>query len=200
MFDQFVANADYLIDLHSGGVEYLFQPLVGFYGEPEPDNASFQAGRSFGLENLWQLPATRGVLSHEAWKQGIVAIGAEYLGAGQLAPSGRHRYVEGILSCLALWGLVPGGPSREPSGSVYEGDWLLAEDTGLFEAACGLGQDVRRGEHLAVIIDLRGERQQAFAAPHDGVVLGLRSKTYIRKGDWAVLLGLQRSDHGRGLA
>ena len=46
VFDQFVANADYLIDLHSGGVEYLFQPLVGFYGEPEPDNASFQAAHS----------------------------------------------------------------------------------------------------------------------------------------------------------
>ena len=29
-------RADYLIDLHSGGVEHRFHPLAGFYGPPQP--------------------------------------------------------------------------------------------------------------------------------------------------------------------
>src|SRR5579863_5469650 len=45
IFGELAAQTEYLIDLHSGGVEYVFLPVAGFYGEPEPGNPSFQAAR-----------------------------------------------------------------------------------------------------------------------------------------------------------
>jgi hypothetical protein len=36
---------------------------------------------------------------------------------------------------------------------------------------------------------MRGQVLQEFASACDGVVLGLRSKAYIRETNWAVLVG-----------
>lgn len=189
LFECLVRRAGYLVDLHSGGVEYRFLPLAGFYGAPESPNPSFQAARRFGLPILWQLPETPGVLSREAWRNNIIAIGSEYLGAGQLSEEGVSRYVDGVLSCLSLWGILPEEHLLPVAGQVVTGDWPLASATGLFRSRCELGEAVEAGRGLAEIIDLRGAVVQRFVAASSGIVLGLRSKAYIREGDWGVLVG-----------
>ena len=189
IFGELAARADYLIDLHSGGVEYVFHPVTGFYGPPRTDNPSFQAARTFGLPMLWQLPPTEGVLSCEAWKRGKIAIGAEYCGAGQLSAAGVRDYRNGIAACLALWGLLDSKPEPPGPSVVFEGDWELASDEGIFIAHCRLGESVTQGKTLAAILGPRGESRQEFVSPCDGVILGLRSKAYIRPGNWAILIG-----------
>jgi N-alpha-acetyl-L-2,4-diaminobutyrate deacetylase len=181
--------ADFLIDLHSGGVEYNFVPLAGFYGEPVAGNPSFDAARRFGLPYAWQVPPTDGVLSHECWKLGITAIGCEYLGAGQLSEAGVSNYVTGILSCLKMWGIYQNGVALPSAGEVVTGDWMLSSAEGIFRAHCRLGDEVAAGQSLAKIHDERGAVRQCFAAEVSGRVLGLRSKAYIRAGDWGVLIG-----------
>jgi len=186
-----VAGADYLIDLHSGGVEYNFLPVACFYGEPGADNASYQSARHFGLSTLWQAPFTPGVLSHESWKRGAVSLGAEYLGAGQLSIPGASAYVAGALSCLALWGLCPHEKPLDPGGQAFAGDWQLAAATGIFSACCTLGQRVAAGQKLAEIRNLRGELLEEFFAQSPGKVLALRSKAYIKPENWAVLVATE---------
>jgi predicted deacylase len=189
LFQQLALHANLLIDLHSGGLEYVFTPVAGFYGDASSGNLSFMMARQLGLRNLWALPKTAGVLSWECWNRGIVAVGAEYLGAGQLATAGARDYAEGIMRCLMHAGILHGTPAPPLGQTVYSGDWQLAETEGLFVAACSPGQTVSKGAKLAEIIDVRGSVQQSFHAPVAGVVLGLRSKAYIRAGNWGVLLG-----------
>ena len=181
-------RADYLIDLHSGGVEYLFQPLCGFYGDPTPANPSFAAARRFGLPLQWKLPATDGVLSCELWKRGHAVVGCEYLGAGQLSRDGIDQYVRGALSCLSHWGMLSDTFLLPEAGRLCVGDWLLAEAEGLFYASCQLGDAVRPGQTLATIRTHRGEVRQSFQSSEHGFVLAIRSKAYIREGNWGVLI------------
>ncbi|HWB96452.1 MAG TPA: succinylglutamate desuccinylase/aspartoacylase family protein [Bryobacteraceae bacterium] len=183
-----VSGADFLIDLHSGGVEYLFHPLAGFYGPPEDGNASYQAARRMGLPVLWQLPETAGVLSREAWRRGITAVGTEYLGAGQLSLQGANAYLEGVLSCLAFWGILPERQPIAPGGERLGGDWQLARSTGIFHACLSIGARVAAGQEIAQIQDIKGEVVERFVAQADGMLLAIRSKAYIRKGDWGVLV------------
>lgn len=190
LFDNLVQEADYLIDLHSGGVAYRVGPLAGFYGQPVPGNPSFDAARLFGLAFLWQLPETAGVLSHEAWKRGVVSIGTECLGAGQLSAEGTSSYVSGILSCLALWGICPEGRVFPDAGTVLVGDWDPASTTGLFRVYCQLGDKCAPGQLLAEVFDVRGRVLQQFVCVSSGIVLGLRSKAWIQEGDWGVLVGV----------
>lgn len=189
-FDGVVRYASCIIDLHSGGTDYRFLPLAGFYGAPIGGNPSFDAAKHFGLEYLWQLPETPGVLSCEAWKIGITAIGAEYLGAAQLSSAGVTAYNDGVLSCLAVWGVTQSDFSTEPRGQALQGEWQLATAIGVFHAQCALGDSVKCGDRLAEITDLRGRVLQRFTSPTAGVLLGLRSKAWIRENDWAVLIGI----------
>lgn len=189
IFNEYVSRANYLIDLHSGGVEYLFVPLAGFYGEPVRDNPSYCAALRFGLPVLWQLPRTDGVLSNEASRRGIVAIGHEYLGAGQLSVEGVSSYVNGVYSCLRYWRVLEGIERSQPYyADVYQGDWQLSPCDGLFVAHCKLGDRLERGAHVAEIVMIGGGSTRLIAAS-EGTVLGLRSKAYIRTGNWAVLIG-----------
>jgi N-alpha-acetyl-L-2,4-diaminobutyrate deacetylase len=187
VFEHFARASQFVIDLHSGGVEYLFLPLAGFYGSPGNCNPSFAAARRFGLPVLWQLPETDGVLSREARRHGAVAIGHEYFGAGQLSCQGVQRYVEGVLSCLRFWGLLEGSP-LPAAGQVHTGDWQLAAASGLFLAQGSLGTEVEKGDLIAVIEQVPGKRIPVFAE-RAGKILGLRSKAFIREGNWAVLVG-----------
>lgn len=189
IFEGLVVHADYLIDLHSGGVEYIFVPVTGFYGVLHAENPSLRAALAFGLPQLWQLPPTDGVLSYEAWKRGRVAIGAEYGGAGQLSESGVRDYRDGIVHCLCNWGLLASMSTSSDVAAVFEGDWELASVSGIFMTHCRLGDSVKKGTALAEIIGPRGNVQQEFVTPCDGVVLGLRSKAHINRGNWAVLIG-----------
>jgi N-alpha-acetyl-L-2,4-diaminobutyrate deacetylase len=183
------SRADYVIDLHSGGVEYLFHPLCGFYGDPREDNASFAAARRFGLRVLWQLPPTAGVLSHELWQRGRCVVGCEYRGAGQLAPSGRETYTRGILSTLGHWKLIDEEFVLAAEGRACAGEWQMSKAEGLFVASCGIGDAVAPGQLLAEIRDLRGSVRQSFhAGAEGGFVLAIRSKAWIRQDNWGVFV------------
>ena len=154
IFAELAAPADYLIDLHSGGVEYVFLPVAGFYGEAESGNPSFQAARIFGLPALWQLPETDGVLSCEAWRRGKIAIGTEYLGAGQLSADGVRDYRNGVPACLAHWGVLTPAPQAPKTPDVFAGDWQVASAGGIFTARCRIGDAVAKGTPLALITGL----------------------------------------------
>src|SRR5581483_687826 len=179
LFEGLARGADYLIDLHSGGLEYLFSPLAGFYGPATDGNPSFRAAHHFGLPVLWQLPETAGVLSREAWRIGVASIGAEYLGAGQISPDGVAAYTAGVLSCLALWGILPATYLLPAGGHVFAGDWRLAGATGLFFRCCDLGDAVVAGDALAEIRTPAGAVLETLTAPSTGSVLAIRSKAYI---------------------
>jgi predicted deacylase len=188
LFSRLASGANYLIDLHSGGVEYVFLPVAGFYGEPSSQNRSFCAARQFGLPALWKLPVTDGVLSWEASKRGTWAIGNEYLGAGQLSADGVAAYRNGIVRCLTDWGFYQAAVSAPPRQQLLVGDWLLASATGLFRSQVSLGQRVATGQYVAVTVSPSGTVLEEFIAASDGIVGGLRSKAFIREGNWAVLV------------
>ena len=197
LFHEFASKSDYVIDLHSGGVEYEFLPVAGFYGPASVENPSFRAASAMGLPALWQLPETSGVLSREAARAGKVAIGAEYLGAGRLSWEGVQAYLRAIRRCLELWQMLE--PSDLPpvqEARIFTNDWLLAPATGMFHTRRKLGDEVTNGDELAVIVGRRGEVLARLAAQTNGVVLGLRSKAYITEGSWAVLLGQEVSLRG----
>ncbi len=188
IFSSFAEGADYLIDLHSGGVEYMFLPVAGFYGPPTPDNPSFLAAQRFGLPALWQLPATRGVLSNELHARGAAVIGNEYLGVGQLSEAGVAAYWAGIMNCLAHWKMYGDAQPFQGAQRVFTGDWQLARTSGLFRAQVALGQSVKAGQALAEILNPQGAVLETVRAVGAGIVGAIRSKAYIRESNWAVLV------------
>ena len=89
LFDKLLMRADFLVDCHSGGVNAIFMPVAGFYQaghdiDETPALESIRMAKATGLARIWRLPARAGVLSCEAIKHGIPAIGCEVGGGRRL--------------------------------------------------------------------------------------------------------------------
>lgn len=101
---------------------------------------------------------------------------------------GSARYVTGLVSCLALWGICPGEAMLPAGGEVLHGDWQLASAEGIFHTRFTAGARVTAGQEIAQTRDSRGTVLERFAAHSDGLLLAVRSKACIRNGDWGVLV------------
>lgn len=175
------------MDFHSGGIKYRFLPLVGYYdGLNESSGKSLEVARRIPLKYRWKLPHTQGVLTYEASKRNIPAIGAEYLGEGKLNSGGVSAYFEGMMSALRYLGVLAGDASPQHEQTQIEGDWVLASEDGFFRSLVDVGQRVRQGQDLGAIVAISGRLLQEFKASRDGIVLGIRTVAHIRKGEWAV--------------
>lgn len=192
-----VAEADLLVDSHSGGTDLAFLPVAGFYEAgggvgAEAAASSRAVAEQTGLADLWALPATPGVLSLEAARAGVTVAGCEVGGRGRARPSDVRLYRDAYLRVLAARGMVgPEGlgdvPAARPA-RLLRGDWVASPAAGLWRALRPLGAAVRRGEALARVESPLGEVLAVLEAPVDGVILAERNLARVREGDLGLLV------------
>jgi len=184
------AQADALIDLHSGGTRYMFQPQAGFYrlaGEAALSQRSFEMAQAFGLDLLWELPSRAGVNSYEAMRAGVPAIGLEIGGNGRCEMAHVQLAKQGVKNVLALLGVLPGVDwVGQPTQRVWRGDFTLCPVSGLFDPAVSLNTEVKVGQLLYSILDLHGDRRYQRFAEHDGLVSAIRVFAAIQAGEWDI--------------
>lgn len=193
LFWTVVAGADLLLDLHSGGVRLAFVPVAGFYaaadGVPaQAAAASLALARAAGMPYLWRLPPRPGVLTFEAARHGIAAMGAEAGGRGGCDPSDVDAYVAAALRALAAHGMIDppeGMPPAPEHRTALEGDWALAPAGGFLDPVAPLGARVRAGDVLATLRDPFGVDHVDLFAASEGIVMGVRHLRMIHAGEWA---------------
>lgn len=191
LFQEVIAGADALIDLHSGGTHYLFHPQAGFYPlEGELGGQSRALANAFGVDLLWELPARAGVCSYEAMRAGIPAIGCEIGGNGRCEPEHVALARLGVQNVLAHLGLLHDAAlvERRARRIAWRGDFALSPAGGLFRSAVSLNQEVRAGALLYSILGLDGEVRHERYAEHDGLVSALRIFGAIQPGEWDIAL------------
>jgi predicted deacylase len=191
LFGQVIANADALIDLHSGGARYVFQPQAGFYLFPgNVGQRSLGLAQAFGLDLLWELPFRAGVCSHEAMRLGVPSIGVEIGGNGRCEPAHVALAKRGVRNVLATLGMLPmareASPNPDSSQVIGRGDFTLCPAGGLFEPSVTLNQLVQRGQTLFRVLDLRGGLRYERKAEHGGIVSAIRIFGMIQEGEWDI--------------
>jgi len=193
LLDGVVADADLLIDLHSGGTRYEFAPMVGFRTEPDTVAvASHAAAAAFGLPWLWQMGGDRGVFSYEASRRGMPCLGMEAGGRGGCRAEDVETMRAGVFNVLRHLGMLPGDALPPPSLPVYAGEWILSPATGLWDARVTLGETVAAGQLLAVILSPEGDTLAALHAPEAGFVGSIRTFCALDAGDWAITVMTRR--------
>lgn len=187
IFEGLVRISDMVIDLHSGGAISSFYPSACYVEESTSSALSLAACHAFGLNAIWSLPATDGVMTNEAAHVGKIAIGAEYGGEARLDPAGVDSYVQGVLHCLQFLGGLPGSSHADSEIPIVEGDFLTAHtEFGRLHLEVRTGDKIRAGQLLGRITDFEGSGCEEFVAPRDGLVLAIRPRPVIRRGDWVV--------------
>ena len=184
---ELIRQADYYIDLHTGGTAMQVLPLAGYVLHPEPGILDQQRAmaRAFNLPIIWgtdgRLPGRSLSVARDC---GVPAIYTEYLGGGQSDPAGVEAYVQGCLNVMGSLAMIE---HQQPPSNVCH----VVEDprensghmqichpapmTGYFEPAVNLGDQINQGMLLGTISDPGGERQETMLAEKTGLVIVLKT-------------------------
>jgi predicted deacylase len=202
-----IVNADYFIDMHTGGLAFELYPLCGYMLHPEPAllDSQRRMAQAFGLPVVWgtdHLPNGR-TLS-VARDAGVPAVYLEYGGGSGIRPEVIDAYLNGCTNVIHALGMTAQAwEATEISywvedhtvNSGHLQTKLPAPAPGVFVPVVQLGDITARGDLLGHVVDPLGERT-AVAADMDGMVFMLRSAMRVQQGD---ALGgiLPITEHGK---
>lgn len=192
---ELVRDADFFIDLHTGGIALLVSPLSGYVMHADPQVLEKQRAmaRAFNLPLIWgSSPALQGRTLSVARDAGVPAIYAEWGGGVPVDPQGVQDYVDGCLNVLGACGLLERAqPESKVEHLVEEshetsGEFLLthrAPFDGFFDAAVTLSQHVRNGDLIGTVFEPNGERDIEIRAEQTGMVICLRAVPAVKADD-----------------
>ena len=193
IFDELIAPADVLLDLHGGDLVEALEPF-SIYEASDVEDAAHGIATAFGLPYVVREQRQDGGLSgmtaSAAAAAGIPAVIAEAGGCGQLDEGAVRLLADGVVNVLRHLEMLPGEPTP-PSRPIRRVDsflWVRCASAGWWEAAVGAGDEVAEGAIVGHVKNLWGDVLEEIRAPQEGVVLFLTTSPAV--GDNGLLLGL----------
>ena len=200
MHQHFLPEADFYIDLHSGGVAYDIPTLIGYgVGDDGLGQASRAAAEAFGAPVLWghPLPHPPGRTISSATALGIPSLYTEAPGGGFARPADVACFGRGVQNVMRHLGILPGAIEKaavthDLLGSGDLDRVLAAPAGGFFQPEVSLLDEVKAGDQLGTIYDLLGQPLATLQAEQSGVVIMLRRLQRVQAGDGLVHLTNRR--------
>lgn len=186
-----VDQADFYLDLHSGGITYCMPTMVGCSAS---DPRSRAAAEAFGAPVIWSHAAiAAGRTISYADARGIPWLYTEAHGAGRIDPVDLAMMKMGIWNLLKHLRIVRGEPirTREPlrlRGDGNTDNGLTAKHSGFLLHAVEILQEVQAGDLLGTLVSPLGEVLEEYHAAKAGIVGMIRAHPVARPGDSLFLL------------
>lgn len=190
-----IEQADYYIDLHTGGTELAVWPLTGYHLTHDPEILETQRrmAHAFNLPFIWGTsPKHDGRTLSVAREAGIPAIYAEYFGTATMNREGVEAYVKGCLNVMGEIGLIEREQPESKVEHVVEDDRPNSGHmqicnpspiSGFFEPAVQIGDLVEQYQILGTVFELFGNGKHDIHAEEKGMVLVLRTFPRVKKGE-----------------
>ena len=202
VYQELVARADVVVDLHSGGKTLDFVPSVTMHELEDADLAArtkaalLATGAPLALILRELDPA--GMLDGAVEGLGKMFITSE-LGGGGSTTAERVAIADRVVhNLLCHLGLLDEPPieARQPRFAHTPADgYVIADDAGIFEPLAALGEPVTRGQGLARIhfFEETDREPRSYAAPRDGFLYARHFPGLIKRGDCLAVVGEDRA-------
>jgi N2-acetyl-L-2,4-diaminobutanoate deacetylase len=193
---ELVTRADAVLDIHSGGKTMFFHPFAAIHklADENENRRAREALIAFGapigmvLEEL----DNEGMLDTAVESKGKLFVSTELGGGGSTTPETMFLARRGTLNFLSHIGAYDGDIERSPTRlmSNDQHSYIAADDAGLIEFVCNVGESVHAGQVIAKIhrADQIGEQPRRILARSTGMVLGRHFGGHIATGDFLALL------------
>lgn len=178
---EIVGRCDYGIDLHTGAINRPNLPQIrGDLSNPE----ILRLAQAFGAPLLLNSEPTAGTLREYTTQKGIPVLLYESSEALRFDEVCIRIGVEGVLNVLRELKMLPGA-KRRPSAPVVarSSTWVRAPASGILRAEAALGDEVKKGQVLALIGDPLAEVEVEVKSSADGVIIGRVSLPLVHEGD-----------------
>ncbi len=188
-----MGEADYLLDMHSGGMTLGLIPFVGFDDTPgETGEKSFKLAQSTGIETLYAAVPFKNVLRLIAAEKGVASILVEIGSEGRMREDLAEQARMTLTGVAHRLGMIPAFENRTLPytdnhtivRAAKTGEFLHAPTGGFLLHKVALGQTVAAGDVLGEIVDPFGEQLHEIHAPHGGLIGEMRTVPATRIGDW----------------
>ena len=194
LFHEFVLKADYTVDFHSALAGCNIHPFV--YVDPDDDEAGtlqvrVRMAQAFGTDFAYHkkrgsklgTSVMTGSLTTQAEAARKPVVTAEMGEAERISWDVVDRCVEGGLNMLRELGILAGKAVRHTEQRKFSTIGLVhSEAAGLFHPKVKLGQNVRKGQLLAEVVDVFTHEAHPVVAPNDGAVLRLMLASPVMSG------------------
>jgi uncharacterized protein len=183
--------SDLLLDMHAGGVALEFLPVVGYRGLPGVASQRAEAAaRAFGVEPVWRMAPHAGTLTDAASRAGIPAVGVEMPGGGGARAEHVRCYGEGIRNLLRFQGILRDRQPPMTAAPAWTTTDVFAAAEGQILLDAAVGDRVRSGQPLAVIVTALGDPLATVHAPHAGRLWALRHLRRVVVGDLVAVVAV----------
>ncbi|WP_245410907.1 succinylglutamate desuccinylase/aspartoacylase family protein [Microvirga flavescens] len=178
-----IGKADYIIDLHSGGIgaEVPFYVIYKDDGS-EVVQRSKELAKQVGCSTIWRAKERDGLgatVTAEALRLGVPAVTIE-CGGGTFTDQNLQDYLTSIDGFMKAVGILPGpAPRQKEYTIVSDGTFIHNREGGMFVPACKVGTIVSKGQLLGRMINMFGETTEEIRSPHDNAfIAALRCNYY----------------------
>ena len=192
-----IQEADYLIDMHTGGGAFDIFPMAGYmlHSSPEILMKQQQLAQLYNVPVIWGTDdKPDGRTLSVARDVHVPAIYLEYGGGSGIRDKVVKTYKEGFINVLKFLNMVKGPakiPSPEskfwvedsrPNSGYFQGKMPSPLD-GIFVSEKVPGDQIKKGQRFGKIIDPFTGISTAILAGMDGVVLSVRVLVHVKRGD-----------------
>lgn len=192
-------EADYVLDIHSGGRTLEFVPFAAAHELPDKTQrarcvAAMEAFNAPYSMMLLEMDAA-GMYDTAAEEQGKVFVSTELGGGGSATTQTVAIAKRGIQNLLRHAGILTGTPEHSESfmlGMPDERCYVISESQGLVEPCVALGGTVRAGDVLMRVHDVHrtGTEPVEYRANIDGILAGRHFPGLIRHGDFIAVVAV----------
>ena len=195
---QVIEKSDMVIDMHSGDLDESLRPYTYWTrgGNERPDATSREMALAFGIDHIIiatdrpRDAAASRYLDNTAVTRGKATITVEAGYAGRVPPEDVDLLVNGCLSVMRQFKMLPGRPSPVDHPVWIESvRTVTSEHTGIFFPSVQQGAFVEQGMKIGSITDFLGRRIAEPRSPASGIVLFVNALPSIRRGETLANIG-----------
>jgi uncharacterized protein len=183
-YEEIVSQADYLIDIHSGGPDSYYYYTIylgevpGYQFDPAVVRRSRDMTIAFGMEHIFAQTPWRGTFKEEAMKAGIPSITIEMGGGADFFRNGTAQIetcIQGITNVMKLLGMMDGDIRVQPrTYKLWNAhtEIIAGEESGFMMRQAQWGDYLETGDTYAIVYHpYTGEELTRITAPNAGTVL-----------------------------
>lgn len=177
-----INTADYVLDLHSGGIALHVPFFMICKGEDsEAAKKSMWLAERMGAEVIWRTEGNSGAsgtITDHVMKNGLPTVTIE-VGGGHVSEEHERLFKESIQNAMMALDMLPGEAPVQKEYRVYKnGDFIFAGEGGLFVPACEVGAILNKGDLIGTIIDLYGNIKEELLCSADDAYLAATGHRY----------------------
>lgn len=193
---ELINEADYFIDMHTGGLSYDIYPLAGYLLHPSPEVLKKQQEMAFAfnLPLVWGTDyRPEGRTLSVAREAEVPAIYVEYGGGTGIRTEVIQKYKSGVMNVLRYLNMLKDPIIQTECDKYWIEDYrqdsgylqgkMPSPVDGIFVAELKIGDMIKAGEVFGKVIESLSGKQVDLIADIDGLVFLLRTMVKVKQGD-----------------